>query len=173
MPRAPRPPGTVRPTGWQAVGVAVVVGAGLGWSLFALLNKFGAELPRLPLAVTLAIAVLAAAVGTQAFVAHRTIQVRRQPMAPGRAVALLVLGKSCLLGGAGLAGGYGAVAAHFWTRLDASVPRDIVVSSAAAVVASAALAVAGAFLERSCRIPGPPDEDATPSDVPGSTDSPD
>lgn len=172
MPPSVRSPGTVRPTGWQAVGVAVVVGAGVGWSLFTALDKFGAELPRLPLMVTLAIAVLAAVVGTQAVLAHRMIQVRRQPVAPGRAVALLVLGKYCLLAGAGLAGGYAAVAAYFWSRLEASLPREIVVSSAAAVVASVALGIAGAFLERACRIPGPPDEDATPPDIPGSADTP-
>jgi hypothetical protein len=172
MPEPSGPPGTVAATGWQAVGVAVVVGAGLGWALFTALDKFGAELPRFPLAVTLAIAVMAALVGAQAVVTHRTIQVRRQVVPPRRAVSLLVLGKTCLLAGAGLAGGYAAVAAFFWTRQEASVPRELVVSSVVAVVASAALAAAGAFLERACRIPGPPDEDATPPDIPGSADPP-
>jgi len=87
-------------------------------------------------------------------------------------VQLLALGKTSLLAGAGLAGGYAAVAAFFWSRQEASTPREIVFSSVVAVVASAALATAGAFLERSCRIPGPPDEDATPPDIPGSADTP-
>lgn len=173
MPEPSRPPGSVTATGWQATAVAAVVGAGLGWSLFSALGKFGADLPRLPLPVTLAIALLAGLVGLQAVVTHRTIQVRRQAVPAGRAVALLVLGKTCLLAGAGLAGGYAAAAAFFWTRQEAVVPREIVVSSVAAVLASVALCVAGAFLERSCRIPGPPDEDATPPDIPGSADTPD
>lgn len=167
------PTGSVAPTGWQAIGVALVGGAGLGWSVFTAMDAFGAALPQLPLVVTLAIAALAAVVGGQAVVAHRTIQVRRLPMAPRRAVALLVLGKACLLTGAGLVGGYAAIAAYNWARQDAILPRERVVSSLVAIVASVALAVAGAFLERACRIPGPPKEDATPSAIPGSTDSAD
>ena len=167
------PTGSVEPTGWQPIGVALVGGAGIGWSVFTALDAFGAALPPLPLVVTFAIAVLAALIGGQAAVVHRTIQVRRAPMPARRAVALLVLGKACLLTGAGLAGGYAAIAAYNWSRQDAILPRERVVSSLVAIVASVALAVAGAFLERACRIPGPPKEDATPSANPGSTDSAD
>jgi hypothetical protein len=170
MAEAP-PPGTVTPTGWQPIGVALVAGAGVGWSLFTGLDAIGAPLPQLPIAVTLLIAVLAAVIGGQAAVTHRAIQLRRQTIAARRAVALLVLGKSALLTGAGLAGGYIAIAAYSWTRQDAALPRERVISSAVAVVASVALAAAGAFLERSCRIPGPPDEDATPPAIPKSSDN--
>jgi len=164
-------PGSVAPTGWQAVGVALVAGAGVGWSLFTGLDAFGFPLPQLPLPVTLLIAVLAAVIAGQAAVTHRSIQVRREPIASRRAVALLVLGKAALLTGAALAGGYIAIAAYSWSRQDAALPRERVISSAVAVVASAALAAAGAFLERSCRIPGPPNEDATPPTIHRSTDS--
>lgn len=165
------PSGSVVPTGWQSVGVALIAGAGIGWSLFWLLDAFGAPLPQLPLAVTFAIALLAALVGGQAAITHRSIQVRRQPIAPRRAVALLAMGKACLLTGAGLAGGYLAVAAYFWSRQEAALPRERVISSGVAVVASVALAVAGGILERSCRIPGPPDEDATPPTIHRSSDN--
>ena len=165
------PRGSVAPTGWQPVGVALVAGAGLGWSLFTALDAFGAPLPQLPIAVTLLIAVLAAVIGGQAAVTHRALQVRRERIASRRAVALLVLGKAALLTGAGLAGAYIAIAAFSWGRQDAALPRERVISSAVAVVASTALAAAGAFLERSCRIPGPPDEDATPPTIPGSSDN--
>ena len=169
---AARPPtGSVTPTGWQAVGVALVAGAGLGWSLFTALDAFGAALPQLPVAVTLLIAVLTALIGAQAAVTHRAIQVRREFIAPRRAVALLVLGKAAFLTGAGLAGAYIAIAAYSWSRQDAALPRERVISSAVAVVASVALAAAGAFLERSCKIPGPPNEDATPPTSPGSSDN--
>ena len=163
--------GTVALTGWQSIGVALVAGGGVGWSLFSALDVFGAPLPQLPVAVTLLIAVMAAVIGGQAAVAHRAIQIRRQPIAARRAVALLVLGKATLLTGAGLAGGYIAIAAYSWTRQDAALPRERVVSSAIAVVASVALGAAGAFLERSCRIPRPPDEDATPPTIHGSSDN--
>lgn len=173
MPEPEPPIGQVRPTGWQPVGVAVVAGAGIGWSGFTALDAFGFPLPQFPIAVTLVIAVIAAVVGVQAALTHRTIQVRRLPVPPRRAVALLVLGKACLLSGAALAGGYAAVAAYSWSRQDAVLPRERVLNSAVAVVASVALAVAGAFLERACRIPGPPKEDATPPTIPGSRDSAD
>ena len=163
--------GTVASTGWQSIGVALVAGAGVGWSLFTALDVFGAPLPQLPVAVTLLIAVLAAVIGGQAAVTHRAIQVRRQPIAARRAVALLVLGKAALLTGAGLAGGYLGIAAYSWTRQEAALPRERVISSAVAVVASVALGAAGAFLERSCRIPRPPDEDATPPTIHGSSDN--
>jgi hypothetical protein len=165
------PTGSVTPTGWQSIGVALVAGAGLGWSLFTALDVFGAPLPQLPVAVTLLIAVLAALVGGQAAVTHRAIQVRRELIAPRRAVALLVLGKAALLTGAGLAGAYIAIAAYSWSKQDAALPRERVVSSGVAVVASTALAAAGAFLERSCRIPGPPNEDATPPTIHRSSDN--
>lgn len=169
---APDPaPGSVAPTGWQPVGVALVAGAGVGWSLFSALDAFGAALPQLPIAVTLVIALIAAVVGGQARLTHNAIQVRRQPIAPRRAVSLLVLGKACLLTGAGLAGGYLAIAVYSWSRQEAALPRERVISSVVAVAASVALAVAGAFLERACRIPGPPDEDATPPTIPGSQDN--
>lgn len=168
-----RPPGTVAPTSWQSVGVAAVVGLGLGWSLFTALDRLTGEVPQLPLAVTLLVAVLAAVVGAQAALTHRTIQVHRLPVPPRRAVALLVLGRACLLGGSALVGGYLAITAFLWRRLELNLPLERVVSPAVAVVASAALAAAGAFLERACRVPRPPKEDATPPTIPGSADTPD
>ena len=170
MTQSPRPPVAVQPTSWQSIGVAFVVGAGLGWSVFSAIDRFTGSVPQLPLAGTIVIAVLAGVVGAQAWLAHRTIQVRRLPVSAGRGVALLALGKACLLGGTALAGGYAAVAAFLARRLELNLPRDLLIGPVVAVLASAALAVAGAFLERACRIPGPPNEDATPPVIPGSTD---
>ncbi|MFZ0530585.1 MAG: DUF3180 domain-containing protein [Propionicimonas sp.] len=158
-PDGPQP--TVAATSWRVVGIAIVVGAGIGWSLFSALDALGWPAPQLPIVVTFAIALLAVIVAVQAARTHRTIQVRREVLPARRAVALLVLGKTCLLAGAGMAAAYAAVIVYFWSRQDASLPRERVASSAVAVVASVGLAVAGAFLERACRIP-PSDEDATP-----------
>lgn len=167
------PPGTVTPTGWQTIGVALVLGLGLGWSVFSALDRFTGDVPQLPLAVTVVVGVLAGVIATQAVLTHRTIQVRRAPVPPRRAVALLVLGKACLLGGAALVGGYAAIAAFLWRRFEGDLARDRLVGPVVAVLASVGLAVAGAFLERACRIPGPPKEDATPGTIPGSSDTPD
>ena len=155
-----QPHPSVRPTTWQALTIAALIGAGLGWSLFSLVDALGWPVPQLPLLVTLVIGVLAAGVGFQAFRTHRLVQVRREVLPTSRAVTLLVLGKSCLLAGAGLAGGYAAIAAYFWSRQAASLPRERVVNSLIAVAASVGLAIAGHYLERACRVPpGEPDAD--------------
>ena len=164
----PPPPATVRPTSWQSIGVAVVVGAGLGWSLFTAVDRFTGGVPQIPLAVAAVIAVLAALVGVEAWRTYRTIQLRRLPMAARRAVALVSLGKASLLGGAVLIGGYAAIAAFLARRLALNLPRGLLLGPVLACAASILLAAAGAFLERSCRIPGPPDESATPQTNAGS-----
>jgi len=159
---APPPRPTVAATSWQAVAAAALLGGGCGWLLFAGLDALGMPAPQLPIVVTFAIALFALLVGVQAVRTHRLVQVRREELPARKAVALLVLGKTCVLAGAGLAAGYAAVAAYFWSRQDAMLPRQRVLSSVVAVVVSVALAVAGAFLERACRIPRTTDEDATP-----------
>lgn len=168
----PETGGTVALTSWQSVVAALLLGVGLGWLMYAVPERFGWPLPLLPLLGSGAIAILALAVGFLAWSTHRRIQVRREPVANVGAVALLVLGKTCYLGGAGMAGGYAAVIFFFWNRLAAELARERVVSSTVAVVASIGLAIAGALLERSCRIPGPPTGDATPKGLPGSPSTP-
>lgn len=162
----PGPEPTLRPTGWQTVGVAFVVGAGVGWLLFSVLDLLDLPLPQLPLAVVATTAVLAAFTTIQAWATHRTVQVRREPLEPQHALRLVILGKASLLVGAALAGGYAAIAGYSVSRWDAVLPRERVISSVVAVIVSAGLAVAGAFLERACRIPPSGDDDATPSGNP-------
>ncbi|PFG17712.1 uncharacterized protein DUF3180 [Propionicimonas paludicola] len=164
------PQPTLRPTGWQTIGVAVVVGAGLGWLLFSVLDLFDLPLPQLPLAVVATTAVLAAFTAIQAWATHRAVQVRHELLEPQRAIRLVVLGKASLLVGAALAGGYAAIAGYSVSRWDAVLPRERVISSAVAVITSAGLAVAGAFLERACRIPPSSDDDATPPRNPDRSD---
>lgn len=167
------PGGTVRRTGWQTLGVAAVAGAGVGWLLFDVPDRFGLPLPPLPLIASIVIGLLALSVGFLAWTTHRRVQVRREPMAQGRAVAILALGKACLIAGVALAFGYGAVIAYFLNRLGAELPRERVISAIVAVVTSTGLAIAGGLLERACIIPGPPSGDATPKDVPRSPSSAD
>jgi len=166
----PGPQPTLRPTGWQTVGVAAVVGAGLGWLLFSVLELLDLPLPQLPLAVVATTAVLAVFTAIQAWATHRAVQVRHELLEPQRAVRLLILGKASLLVGAGLAGAYAAIAGYSVSRWEAVLPRERVISSLVAVIASLGLAVAGAFLERACRIPPSTDDDATPPRNPDRTD---
>lgn len=172
MPK-PEPKGTVRPTSPQMVATSALLGGGIGWLLFAVSESFGWPLPQLPLVVAVVIAVIAALIAVQARTTHRRIQVRAERLDPDRALALLVLGKATFIAGAGMVGGYVAVALYFVQRMAAELPRERVISSLVAIVASLGLAVAGAFLERACRIPGPPGGDATPKDVPRSESLPD
>jgi hypothetical protein len=163
--QSPRP--TVTPTGWSAVVVSALVGAGIGWLLFALPDRLGAPIPALPLVVTVTVLLLAAGCWVLAVRTHRLVQVRREPMEVARAVRLLAFGKASVLTGALLGGGYFVVALYSVQRWPADLPRERVISSAIATVASVALAVAGGFLERSCRIPPSDEGDATPNGLRG------
>ncbi len=163
---------SVQPTGWQAVVVAIIVGVGLGWFGCAIPDALGWPLPSPGWIGSALIGVLAAAVGFLAWSTYRRLQVRRERVAAGRAVRLLVLGKATLLLGAAMAGGYAALIVYLIGRVSAEVWTPRVIIAAAAVAASILLATAGAVLQRSCRIPGPPHGDATPPGLPGSPVSP-
>jgi hypothetical protein len=164
---APDPRPTVTLIGWRPVLIAALLGAGTGWLLFALPDRLGAQLPALPMVVTVTVVLLAAVCWVLAVRTHRRVQVRRESVEPSRAVTLLAFAKASVLTGALLAGGYFAIGAYSLQRWAADLPRERVISSAVATVASIALAVGGGFLERACRIPPSDDGDATPNGLPG------
>jgi hypothetical protein len=163
---------SVQPTGWQAVVAAALVGAGLGWFGSAIPDAVGWPLPTQSWAGAALIAVLALAVGFLGWSTHRRVQVQRERIAAGRAVRLLVLGKATLLLGAALAGGNAAMIGYLLARTAVDVFAPRVIIDSLAVLASILLAIAGGFLQRSCRIPGPPRGDATPPQLPGSPTTP-
>lgn len=156
---------SVTPTGWGPVGLAVLIGGGTGWLLFAVPDRMGAAVPALPLVVTAAIVLLAAACWILALTTHRAVQVRREQIEPGRAVRLLAFGKASVLTGALLAGAYLVIGLYSVQRWAADLPRERAVSSAVATLAGIALSLGGGRLERACRIPD--DGDATPREGPG------
>ncbi len=168
----PEPRPSVQPTGWQAVVVAIIVGVGLGWVGCAISDAVGWPLPSPGWLGSALVAVLAVAVGFLAWSTYRRLQVQHEHIGAERAVRLLVLGKATLLLGAAMSGGYVALIAFLIGRLSVEVWTPRVIVAGVAVAASILLAIAGAFLQRSCRIPGPPDGDATPSGLPGSPGSP-
>lgn len=166
-------PPSVSLTTWRTVAVTTLGGAALGWALYFGLDRLSLPLPVPPLLGAGGIAVVAAVVAWQAYLTRRTIR-RGEPMTPTAAVARLALGKTALLAGAALAGGYAGVALHAAAFLEADLPRARALGAALTLVASIGLAVAGRRLERACEIPPPPPDggSATPDDYTGDSDEP-
>ncbi len=165
-PAGPAP--TVRPTSWRSIALAALVGAAVGFGLFFGLDRLQQPLPVPPLIAAGSLAVLAAVVGWQARVTRITLHRRHETLTPTAGVALLALGKTALLAGAGLAGAYAAIAVHTLPQLEAALPRERIVGALASMLAALGLAVAGRLLERACEIPNPPpdDQSATPGEDP-------
>jgi H+/Cl- antiporter ClcA len=166
--------GSVSLTPFRALVVAALFGGLAGWLLVVTANAFDLIPPEVPWTAPIGLILVAALVGAIAYATHQKIQVRRERMDPQRAVAFLVLGKASALAGALVAGGYFGFALMFLTRLDAAAPRDRVVRSAVAIVAGVALCVMGLLLERACKVPSEPDEDADAGEGDGlEADTPD
>ena len=152
--------GSVNLTPFRALVVAAVFGGLAGWLVVVIANAFDLIPPEVPWTAPIGLILVAVLVGALAYATHQRIQVRRERIEPQRAVALLVLGKASALAGALVAGGYFAFALMFLTRLDAAAPRDRVIRSAVAIVAGIVLCIVGLLLERACKVPTEPDEDA-------------
>jgi hypothetical protein len=152
--------GSVNLTPFRALVVAAVFGGLSGWLVVVIANAFDLIPPEVPWTAPVGLILVAALVGALAYATHQRIQVRRERIEPQRAVALLVLGKASALAGALVAGGYFGFALMFLARLDAAAPRDRVIRSAVAIVAGVALCIMGLLLERACKVPTEPDEDA-------------
>ena len=152
--------GSVDLTPFRALVVAAVFGGLAGWLVVVIANAFDLIPPEVPWTAPIGLILVAALVGALAYATHQRIQVRRERIEPQRAVALLVLGKASALAGALVAGGYFGFALMFLARLDAAAPRDRVIRSAVAIVAGVALCIMGLLLERACKVPTEPDEDA-------------
>jgi H+/Cl- antiporter ClcA len=152
--------GSVNLTPFRALVVAAVFGGLSGWLVVVIANAFDLIPPEVPWTAPIGLILVAALVGALAYATHQRIQVRRERIEPQRAVALLVLGKASALAGALVAGGYFGFALMFLARLDAAAPRDRVIRSAVAIVAGIVLCIVGLLLERACKVPTEPDEDA-------------
>ncbi len=135
------------------IAAAALLGALVAYVFFATLENLGQSVPRVTSVSWIVLAVIAAVTGVLAWITHQQVQKRREPIEPGRAVALLVLGKTALLCGAAFAGGYLMVALLYLPRFNAPVPMERVVNGSLSALFAAALAVAGWFLERACVAP--------------------
>lgn len=159
---APRTPGpTVRPTRPGRVVLAALVGAATTWLVLDVLARWGLGLPQVGPVAWASVGLLAALTAWAAASTHAALQRRREPMDPDRAVARLVLGKTSQIAGALVAGAYAAVVVQALADAPAPLPRARVLHGSVAALFSVAWAVAGALLERACRVPRDPDDDTT------------
>lgn len=149
---------SVLPVRWPTVAFAAVLGGGVTWVLFTALDAWSGSLPQLTLAAPVAAGVIAIVVGALAWWAHRTMRVRKLPLAPSRALGLLAIGKATLLAGFLVAGAYLAIAGYSLPRMDAPSPRQRFVLGLVTAVVSVAAGLAGRALERACRVPPDSDE---------------
>lgn len=146
-----QPPGSVRPTGPGPLCVFGGLGLIIGWAIRPLALHFGGTEPKvgwLPIGL---IAFLAAAVGWAAYSTRRN---RRDGvrLEPHRAVNRLVLGKTCALAGALVAGGYFGLAVAHLGGVGGDAGTTTLWHSAVAGVAGLALMAAGLWLEQACRV---------------------
>lgn len=153
------PPGRVHTTSAATLAGAGVLGLLIGSSVRPLVERAGGIAPAVPWLSVVTLLFLAALLGALAFDTHRTLHVRHQRMDPPRAVALLVLGKACAVGGTVVAGGYVGYGLSFVSSWEAALPRERVVRSSVVALAAVAVAVTALLLERACRIPSDPDDD--------------
>lgn len=154
MADVPQP--THRPTGAGRVFAAGAVGAAGGWLLAQGLLASGASLPVLGASAWLPMLLLAAVTGWLAWATHRAVR-RRPPTLDARtAVTRLLIGKTSLLAGAALAGGYLALALAALPGWPAPLAQGRLLHGGIAVATGVLWAGAGRLLEGACRIPDEP-----------------
>lgn len=149
---------TIEATTWTQVAVAAMAGGGGAWLLLSTLQDRGLSLPVVGPVAWASVALIAVGIGVLAARTHATVWRRRDPIDPQQGLTRLLLGKTSLLGGAGLGGAYLALVALAWGGIPAPLASERVVHGGIAVLACLAWAGAGWALERACRIP-PADTD--------------
>lgn len=158
--------GGLQPTTKTVLVVAALAGGFASWMGVQTLESMGQPVPRVPWTAWAALALVAAVVGALAWATQRSIHVRHERVESGKAVSLLVLGKTTALAGTAFAAGYLMLAVQYFARMDAELPRERVVNSSIATLACAGLAVAGWFLERACLVPKDDENDTGEPEAP-------
>jgi membrane protein DedA with SNARE-associated domain len=153
-------PGTLRPTSFALLGGAVGVGAALGWFGGQWLERAEGVVPTVPWTSLGVLVFAAAALGAIAWSTWRTIHRQRRWLEPRQALNRVLLAKASALAGAVMAGGYVGFGALFLDDLSAPLPQERVLRSALVAGAAVLVVVAALLLERACRVPGSPGEDA-------------
>ena len=154
----PETPG-VRPTRVRALLLWALIGAGLTLLVMIAVTSYELTVPTVPWSTPVLLFVAAMAGTVLARVTYVKNHVVRQPQDPTRAIAVLAIAKAMLVGGSLLVGGYLVFALFSVGHLDASLPRQRLITGLVSAVASIAVVVAGWATERACRAP---DDDENP-----------
>jgi uncharacterized protein DUF3180 len=150
-PDEPPPEGQLRPTSPGVLTAWVVAGLVGGWLVHPLTERRGGNPPLVTWAQPLALFLVAAILGSTAWLTWRTVHVHRERLEPHRAVNRLVLARACALVGALAAGGYLGYALS-WLGVDAELAAQRAWRSATATVGGVAITVTAVLLERACRV---------------------
>lgn len=158
--RGPAPEPRLGPTRPATLVVAGLASAAVAWLL---ISRFYGDFPRLPWLPTVTLAALAvlegyAAMNTRARIERRPGQDAVNPLMVARFV---VLAKASSLVGAIFGGFYAGLVGWLAIERTRAATNDLP-AGVAGLVAGLALVVAALWLERSCRVPEPPDEDREP-----------
>jgi hypothetical protein len=145
------PPGHLRPTSPAAITGWAVAGLIGGWLVHPVAERVSGSAPVLTWAQPLALALVAAILGSTAWLTWRTLHVHRQRLEPHRAVNRLVLARASALVGALVAGGYLGYAVS-WLGDDAELASQRAWRSGACSVAGLAIVITAVLLERACRV---------------------
>ncbi len=144
---------TIEPTRAVAVVLSAALGlVGVGL-LLAWWQGLGHALPIPGIVAWASPLLIAVGIVVLAIRTRRTLARDAGGVAPRQAVIRLLLGKTSLLAGAFLAGGYAALVLLALPALPAPLAITRVIHGGIAVIASVACSVAGRRLENACRVP--------------------
>lgn len=151
----------MKPTRLPLLALALLVAAAVG---YVLAETSYSDLPPLPALAPLSIALLAVVEGAMASVVRGKVRGSRpsgRPMHPLQIARAAVLAKASSLAGALIAGGYGGIFGWTFARRGevATYGEDARVSGLSAG-AALLLVVMALLLERACRTPSPPPDEA-------------
>lgn len=154
----------MKPTTWRLLLGVVAVSAALGWAVFRVWESARSELPNVPWSAPVVIGVFAVAVFFTALRLRPRLQRRKghKPLHPLVAARYAALALATSRTGAVLVGVYGGYLAIVLTDLETDYRRRAAFAAGACVLAGAALVGAGLLLERECKLPPEPPEDAKP-----------
>lgn len=146
--------GLTRPATLVVAGLAA---AAVAWWL---ISSFYGDIPRLPWLPTVTLAALAVLEAYVAINTRQRIERRpgREPVDPLAVARFVVLAKASSLAGAIFAGFYAGLVGWLFLERTRAADNDIPAATAG-LVASLALVGAALWLERSCRVPKPPEDD--------------